>query len=296
MRFSEIRSRLFPTHSSDPSMGAEEHRFDGGTSCYRPNRRRARDPQETAAAEPQIRSLHTGFTGMNPPEDGSYFGYAGNGNEAANGYTGNGYTAAGQTGYSRTFSNEPAPADNISYMNGNPAGQNAGQSFRQSGGQTGGTARILVMTSLKTCYEAIGYMKKEETLILSLDAIANDSEIIRCEDMLAGAAFTLGCSVRLLPGTGHLILIVPQGVTVLPEENRRARQAAPAAPSAPVSDGTGYYPQAEQNAYQPRRERRTSQNSQIWKNVGSTTRNNTGYYGQEPVPADQYTAFGGYGY
>ena len=52
-------------------------------------------------------------------------------------------------------------------------------------------------------------MKDGETLIVMLDAIANESESMRCQDMLAGAAFTLGCSVRMLQG-GRLVLIAPE--------------------------------------------------------------------------------------
>lgn len=281
MNLQGLKEKILNLGKSGGTDGVEERRFDGGTSCYRPNRRRAReDMHDGNYAEQNVHSLHTGFTGMNPPEDGAYYADA-NSTEAANGYDGTGYGMNAQTDYSRSFSSA-TPADNISYMKGNaPRQENR-------------VERIMVLTSLKTCYDAIGCMKNGETLILSLDAIANDSEIIRCEDMLAGAAFTLGCTVRLLPGTGHLILVVPSGVTVLPEEARRARQAAPAAQAIPMNDGA--YTANEQPVYQPRRERRSSQNTQNWKSFENGIQSNTGYYGQEPVPTGTYTTYGGYGY
>ena len=60
-------------------------------------------------------------------------------------------------------------------------------------------------------------MKNGETLIVELDAIANENESMRCQDMLAGAAFTLGCSVRLLAGA-RIVLIAPENVLILPEQ------------------------------------------------------------------------------
>ena len=61
---------------------------------------------------------------------------------------------------------------------------------------------IMTITSLRSCYDAIECMKNEETLIVTLDVLGSDSERIRCQDMLAGAAFTLGCSVRNLQSVG----------------------------------------------------------------------------------------------
>ena len=62
---------------------------------------------------------------------------------------------------------------------------------------------IMAITSLRSCYEAIECMKNGETLIVTLDVLGSEGERIRCQDMLAGAAFTLGCSVRTLPQRGR---------------------------------------------------------------------------------------------
>ena len=76
----------------------------------------------------------------------------------------------------------PAPQNNISYMPG--FSPDAGSSFTH-------VEHIMTMTGLRSCYEAIACMKNGETLIVMMDAIANESESMRCQDMLAGAAFTL---------------------------------------------------------------------------------------------------------
>ena len=72
-------------------------RPDGGTSHYRPLRKKNAEPQmgemtqgQAPAQDPQY--VHTGFTGMNPP---TYYG----GYDQQTGYD---QTAYGQTGYSNT--------------------------------------------------------------------------------------------------------------------------------------------------------------------------------------------------
>ena len=248
--------------------GTGTRRPDGGTSCYRPLKRRAaQEPamQGQEADQQPMTYVHTGFTGMNPPV--SYDGVQDSGRNPAFGQTAYGQTAYGQAAYDQTawqpnpygqatgyvqqqagpynafpgdsrntfgaqntyFQNPPepegrtaarpergwfppretpAPQNNISYMPG--FSPDAGSSFTH-------VEHIMTMTGLRSCYEAIACMKNGETLIVMMDAIANESESMRCQDMLAGAAFTLGCSVRMLQG-GRLVLIAPEGVKVLPEQ------------------------------------------------------------------------------
>lgn len=236
-------------------------RPDGGTSCYRPMQRkqRGRNREEVNANEDagNIPYIHTGFTNMNPPMDYS----------------------APQTGY---FTDPVETArDNISYMPGAYA-PDAGSSYTH-------VEHIMAMTSLKSCYEAIECMKNGETLIVTLDAIANEGENLRCQDMLAGAAFTLGCSVRMIQG-GRLALIAPEGVKILPEEmprggmERRETGYRPAAPVVP-------------EAAPVRRERRTSQHTAEWTAArNGDVRSYNPYTGSMPAAAGSYTNFGGYGY
>ena len=286
-------------------------RPDGGTSHYRPLRKKTAEPQmgetiqgQAPAQDPQY--VHTGFTGMNPP---TYYG----GYDQQTGYD---QTAYGQTGYSNTsfapaygqqqggqtnyFRQDPAPRQdyvgkgsftgqngfpmarrnsNISYMPGVEPGAGRGQVHVE---------HIITLTGLKSCYEAIEFMKDGETLIVMLDAIANESESMRCQDMLAGAAFTLGCSVRLLQGA-RIVVIAPEGVKILPE------QAAYETPRMPETQATRMAAAAEA-PWPNRRERRTGPNTAEWNAArNGQLEGYNPYTGTMPVAAGSYASFGGYG-
>ncbi|MBQ6514391.1 MAG: cell division protein SepF [Clostridia bacterium] len=286
-------------------------RPDGGTSHYRPLRKKNAEPQtgemtqgQAPAQDPQY--VHTGFTGMNPP---TYYG----GYDQQTGYD---QTAYSQTGYNNTsfapaygqqqggqtnyFRQDPAPRQdyvgkgsftgqngfpmakrsNISYMPGVEPGAGRGQVHVE---------HIVTLTGLKSCYEAIEFMKDGETLIVMLDAIANESESMRCQDMLAGAAFTLGCSVRLLQGA-RIVVIAPEGVKILPEQ-----AAAFEAPRMPDMQATRMAAAAEA-PYPNRRERRTSPNAAEWNAArNGQLEGYNPYTGTMPVAAGSYASFGGYG-
>ena len=180
----------------------------------------------------------------------------------------------GQTSFS------PTRRDNISYMPGFGPAQERGAVHIE---------HIVTLTGLKSCYEAIEFMKDGETLIVMLDAIANESESMRCQDMLAGAAFTLGCSVRLLPGA-RIVVIAPEGVKILPE------QAAPMEVQLPPEILTARVPAAEA-PHAVRRERRTGPNAAEWNAARNGELNGYNpYTGTMPVAAGSYGSFGGYGY
>ena len=283
-------------------------RPDGGTSHYRPLRKKTAEPQmgemtQGQAQDPQY--VHTGFTGMNPPT--FYGGY-----DQQTAYD---QTAYGQTGYNNTsfvpdygqqqggqtnyFRQDPAPrqdyvgkgsftgqngfpmarrSNNISYMPGVEPGAGRGQVHVE---------HIFTLTGLKSCYEAIEFMKDGETLIVMLDAIANESESMRCQDMLAGAAFTLGCSVRLLQGA-RIVVIAPEGVKILPEQ-------AFEAPRMPEMQAARMAAAAEA-PYPNRRERRTSPNAAEWNAArNGQLEGYNPYTGTMPVAAGSYASFGGYG-
>ncbi len=273
-----VRSKLFPGRAE------ESRRPDGGTSCYRPIRRReegeaeqAREKAaEYAAGGQQIPYVHTGFTDMTPPAGGSYVPPAVSGDPY-------GYGAAQaaqqelRTGYAAGRGAQPQ--SNISYMPGSYA-PDAGSSYTH-------VEHIMAVTSLRSCYEAIECMKNGETLIITMDTIINDSESIRCQDMLAGGAFTLGCSVRMLQG-GQVLLIAPAGVKVLPEQAGRAW-------TDPMA--MGGYAQQPREAEPPRRERRVSQNAVGWGNAfQEENRGYNPYTGGMPAAAGEYGNYGGYGY
>ena len=284
-------------------------RPDGGTSHYKPLRKKNAEPQPgemMPGQNPQY--VHTGFTGMNPPaydQTGYYgqtaYGQTAYGQQPVYGQTGYGQQPYGQTsgqsaGYFRTeqtprqdyvgkgsFTGQTGVQDrrgNISYMPGVEPRLERGQIHVE---------HIITLTGLKSCYEAIEYMKDGETLIVMLDAIANESESIRCQDMLAGAAFTLGCSVRLLPGS-RIVVIAPEGVKILPEQAAMNPMMAPQPVPAPAAAPA-------QPAQPPRRERRTSANAPQWEAArNGELEGYNPYTGTMPVAAGSYASFGGYGY
>ncbi len=269
-----LKSRLFPGQADG------NRRPDGGTSCYRPIQRKNPEenqnfnPGDGAAQAAQTPVAHTGFTDMNPPATGMY---------REPGMSGDpyGYGAAqqAQQEYRASFaaSGESAPAGgNISYMPGAFA-PGSGNSYTH-------VEHIMAITSLSACYEAIECMKNGETVLCTMDTIANESESIRCQDMLAGAAFTLGCTVRMLQA-GDVVLIASAGVKVLPEQQARNWSMPEPAPARPAPA-----PREQQ------RNRRMSQNAVGWKNAFSKeNREYNPYTGSMPAAAGDYDSYGGYG-
>ncbi|MBR5961429.1 MAG: cell division protein SepF [Clostridia bacterium] len=308
-------------------------RPDGGTSHYRPLRKKTAEAQPGDMTQMQgqdPRFVHTGFTGMNPPVNyGGYeqgtFGQTAYGQTAydqtAYGQTMYGQTAYGQTAFNQTAFGQTAygqqqgtsyfpqqdqaaqqdyvgkgsfsgtgftmaQRNNISYMPGVEPRMERGQVHVE---------HIITLTGLKSCYEAIECMKDGETLIVMLDSIANESESMRCQDMLAGAAFTLGCSVRLLQGA-RIVVIAPEGVKILPEQNNTSgmmpggMMRPPEMMAAPANEPT-------EVPFQGRRERRTSANAADWNAArNGELQGYNPYTGTMPVAAGAYGSFGGYGY
>ncbi|MCQ2457213.1 MAG: cell division protein SepF [Clostridia bacterium] len=280
MSIKEIKDRLTNRFANrGPKDFAK--RPDGGTSCYRPFQKRSTAAEENGTTVDQIPYAHTGFTGMNPPSEEGTFSSRPGQNESETPYNAFG-------GYGAPLTQNTAPRNETGYRN-NGAQDNISYMpgvFSQAGtgiGATVETVNIVTMTSLRSCYDAIASMKNGEILILSMDAIANDGEVTRCQDMLAGAAFTLGCTVRPLAGT-RMILVAPASVRILPAERERVQplwqpQPVYAQPAAPAAD-------------QPR-QRRAVQNYDLY---GNTSAGVNPYTGRTPVTAGEYTNYGGYGY
>ena len=308
-------------------------RPDGGTSHYRPLRKKTSEAQPGDMTQMQgqdPRFVHTGFTGMNPPVNfGGYeqgtFGQTAYGQTAFD-QTAYGQTAYNQTAYNQTAYNQPAFGQTAYGQQGTSyfpqQDQNAQQDYVGKGsfsGQTGFTQaqrnnisympgveprmergqvhveHIITLTGLKSCYEAIECMKDGETLIVMLDAIANESESMRCQDMLAGAAFTLGCSVRLLQGA-RIVVIAPEGVKILPEQNN-AGGMMPGGMMRPPEMMAAPMTEAAEVPFQGRREHRTSANAADWNAArNGELQGYNPYTGTMPVAAGAYGSFGGYGY
>ena len=326
MRLSDLKNQMLQKLFHGEKDGSR--RPDGGTSCYRPIRKKTQTELREQEEQPQqpMTYVHTGFTGMNPPsagfdtgfgaenygqqpygqpgparqtaygQPGMFYGPGYNGMDGQTGYAQQAYREPQYgTGFSRVQAEEPPAAaarpergwfppraetaarSNISYMPGYAPDAGAAP-FNH-------VEHILTMTGLKSCYEAIECMKNGETLIVELAAIANEHESMRCQDMLAGAAFTLGCSVRILQGA-RLVLIAPEGVKILPEENQARPEMVPPVFAAP----------AQENA--PRqRERRSGRNAADWNAARSGQLDGYNpYTGTMPAAAGSYGSFGGYGY
>ena len=265
--------------------GDSTRRPDGGTSHYSPMRKKATDPVTKQEPAENMQYVHTGFTGMTPPSEyGTGQGNMDGGSvwtqSSAHVPAGGRYFTSNtgmETGFSR------AKQDNISYMPG----------FAPANRETKNTLHvehIMTLTGLKSCYEAIECMKNGETLIVMMDSIANESESMRCQDMLAGAAFTLGCTVRLLAGA-RIVMIAPEGVLILPEQQGVAEGIR-------LPEMMTTRTEAAAEAPRPgRRERRTSPNAADWTAARNGEMNNYNpYTGTMPVAAGSYGSFGGYGY
>ena len=250
----------------------------------------------------RMQGMHSGFTGMEPAGGGNMFvGDPGNGVDAAYGYnasgvyqngggyagntTNSGYSMNGYAAPSYTDANgwNGAPPDNIAYMPQDRMGQDTH------------VERVMVLTSMKSCYDAIGHMKDGETLILSLDCIADRQEAERWKYLLQGAAFTLKCTMMSLPGSSYMMLVAPNSVTMLRDDDRGERdireEAANQARVTPQE--TAWQGNAGQA---PRRTRRASSANANWNNYETGNQGTDNYYGRQPTSADGYGSYGGYGY
>ena len=357
MRLNDLKNKLLKSFSRKEG-GDVSRRPDGGTSCYRPIRKKTQAEIQEQEEQP-LTYIHTGFTGMNPPsafdtgfglDQGQYAqpGPFQNPPYAEQGFVQQQYNqpnSYNQQNYNpqafaqqQSFGQQPLFQQQYNQPNNYGQQQNFSQpaGFAPAFGGNGGQARqeepqaadrprrgwfppreeavprsnisympgyapdagaapfnhvehILTMTGLKSCYEAIECMKNGETLIVALDAIANENESMRCQDMLAGAAFTLGCTVRMLQGA-RLVLIAPQGVKILPEEIPvRTEAVPPVYAQAPAPAPTEAVPR--------QRERRRGQNAAEWNAARSGQLDNYNpYTGTMPVAAGSYANFGGYGY
>ena len=112
-------------------------RPDGGTSHYRPLRKKAAEPlpgetMQMQGQEQDMRFVHTGFTGMNPPvnyggyEQQTAYGQPAYNNQTSYGQPAYDQTAYGQTAYGQTaWSQQPYGQANPGQTAYNPpAGQN----------------------------------------------------------------------------------------------------------------------------------------------------------------------------
>ena len=182
---------------------------NGGASGYYPGVAARQERTQKMAALKEEAAQHTMSQGAYP--------------EAQAGYTGSVNGAAMQQGYTQQFQNnyqqgwgqqegwqQPAPQqqvpDNISFMPGHYVDGNRAYVHVE---------RITQLVSFQACYRIIEFMKNGESVIVNTESIANEAEVIRCIDMLSGAAYTLGCSITKITNIKRAYLISPPTVQVL---------------------------------------------------------------------------------
>ena len=123
---------------------------------------------------------------------------------------GMGTAASGRTARMRAQREQqnPAPSpNNISYMPNTFVGAD-GKAYSH-------VERVAQLVSVSACFRIIEFMRNGESVIVNTESIANEADIQRCLDMLAGAAFTLGCSLTKITQVKRAYLIAPLSVLVM---------------------------------------------------------------------------------
>ena len=186
-------------------------------------------------------SANTGWTGYQQPVNNAQ-----QANSAANtGWTGyqqpvnnaqqaNSAANTGWTGYQQPVNNAQQESDqhrarrmgkrqqrenqpqqsNITYMN------NGGTNFvDESGSAYIHTERVIQMVNVEAAFRVIDFMRNNESIIVNVEGIANETETQRCLDLLVGAAFTMGCSMTKITQFKHAYLFAPKSVLVLADDS-----------------------------------------------------------------------------
>lgn len=142
-----------------------------------------------------------------PPQP-AYDPYAQGASYAAQPTQTNPYQWGAQTA-ANTAVNPPVP-NNLRYMNPGFDGPD-GQHYTHM-------ERIVQLVSVTACFRIIEFMRSGESVIVNTESIASESDIQRCLDMLAGAAFTLGCTMTKITHLRRAYLIAPSAVLVMQDE------------------------------------------------------------------------------
>ena len=109
--------------------------------------------------------------------------------------------------------NQPQQS-NITYMN------NGGTNFvDESGSAYIHTERVIQMVNVEAAFRVIDFMRNNESIIVNVEGIANETETQRCLDLLVGAAFTMGCSMTKITQFKHAYLFAPKSVLVLADDS-----------------------------------------------------------------------------
>ena len=109
---------------------------------------------------------------------------------------------------------QPPVPDNILYMPGGVIGQDGKEYLH--------TIRVAQITGVPDCYALMHSMRNNETVIVNLDMMPDNSEIDRCLDLLFGASYALQCQFNLV-SSRNIYLLTPATIQVENVENLRQR-------------------------------------------------------------------------
>lgn len=182
------------------------------------------------------------------PDNGGYqqTGYQQGGYQQG-GYQPNGYQPNGyQQPYQPQQPQQPQQPDNISYM---PGSSNFVDDDRRSYAHV---ERIVQLVSVAACFRIIEFMRNGESVIVNTESIANEADVQRCLDMLAGAAFTLECSLTKITQVKRAYLIAPKTVLVMQDKSFAHWNERDSMQMPEMDDAQESY-RAERGAYVPDR-------------------------------------------
>ena len=80
------------------------------------------------------------------------------------------------------------------------------------------TLRVAQITGMPSCYHLLGFMQREEAVIVNAEQITDQVEVARCMDMLFGAASAMNKSFDRIAGR-MIYLIAPRNVHVVACDN-----------------------------------------------------------------------------
>jgi FtsZ-interacting cell division protein YlmF len=152
---------------------------------------------------------------------------------------------------------QPMP-DNISYMPGSNFVDDDRRGYAH-------VERIVQLVSVAACFRIIEFMRNGESVIVNTESIANEADVQRCLDMLAGAAFTLECSLTKITQVKRAYLIAPKTVLVMQDKSFAHWNERDSMQMPEMDDAQESYRQ-ERGAYVP--DRRWEQQQEPYQTAG----------------------------
>ncbi len=246
-RFTAMDGQMQPDNTGFQSTGYQQPQQDftgtmGGTyqQPYQPTMNQGYQQPYQPAANQSYYGQQPDNTGYQPN------GYQPNGYQP-NGYQPNGYQPGGyqQPYQPQQQPQQPQQPDNISYMPGSNFVDDDRRGYAH-------VERIVQLVSVAACFRIIEFMRNGESVIVNTESIANEADVQRCLDMLAGAAFTLECSLTKITQVKRAYLIAPKTVLVMQDKSFAHWNERDSMQMPEMDDAQESY-RAERGAYVPDR-------------------------------------------